>query len=499
MTTTEVVLALSSRPRSRRHVRTVRGRWRDPVRPDARRARARTGRGGGDVAARDPADGGRRRVAPVRVRQLQGQTRGHRRCHLDRRCGDRRADCAIASRGHAPPVVRRAPARRGRPTRLAGAATTTPATLSGRDPSTPDRSCSPPPWSSSPVAPAQPPPSRRRPRARPSRRSPSRVRREREPSTLVAPPTGQEQSGAFLYPEDGSAVRVGAGTASVTAQPGLSSSAQAIAQALAISLFGGELVAESVSVRATAAAGAVNATADASQSSVTGLLVLGQPQSATPGLTLPLGDWGTLDVLARRQRRGRGAEPPGDRDRLGSPGHADGGARRSSRRHGDRDRLGRRARRGAKTRNCPPGAGQTRGHAEADHPDGRRAAAGARGLRSVPGAGRADPTRAGGRRAAAVDGRVRVPRVGPRPRSATRSARSGPTSPVSGTTARTSSPPTARPSSPLPTERCSPSGGTTSAAGGCGFATPRATSSTTHTSPPTRRSPSRARPSRPVT
>ena len=117
-------------------------------------------------------------------------------------------------------------------------------------------------------------------------------------AALVAPPTGQQQTPAFLFPEDGSAIRVGAGSGSVTAIPGLSASAQSIVQALAVSLFGGEIVAESVSLRATAAAGAVNATAEASQSSVTGLVVLGQAVTPSVGLSLPLGDWGVLDVLA---------------------------------------------------------------------------------------------------------------------------------------------------------------------------------------------------------
>lgn len=116
-------------------------------------------------------------------------------------------------------------------------------------------------------------------------------------AALVAPPTGQQQAPAFLFPEDGSVVRVGAGSASVTAAPGLSASAQAITQALAVSLFGGEIVAESVSLRVTAAAGAVNATAEASQSTVTGLTVLGQALTPTVGLSVPLADWGALDVL----------------------------------------------------------------------------------------------------------------------------------------------------------------------------------------------------------
>ena len=52
---------------------------------------------------------------------------------------------------------------------------------------------------------------------------------------------------------------------------------------------------------------------------------------------------------------------------------------------------------------------------------------------------------------------------------------------------------------PSPPGQCTPSAGTRSAAGGSGYATSWATSSTTRTSPPTRRSPSRASTSTPVT
>ena len=117
-------------------------------------------------------------------------------------------------------------------------------------------------------------------------------------STLVAPPTGQEQSGAFLYPEDGSAVRVGAGTASVTAQPGLSSSAQAIAAGsrhLAFRRRTGRRIrlrpGDRRRGRRQRDGGCIAVQRD-------GAARARSAPSATPGLTLPLGDWGTLDVLA---------------------------------------------------------------------------------------------------------------------------------------------------------------------------------------------------------
>jgi murein DD-endopeptidase MepM/ murein hydrolase activator NlpD len=119
---------------------------------------------------------------------------------------------------------------------------------------------------------------------------------------LDAPPTASA-GGPFSYPEDGSAMRIGASTASVTAQAGTSSSAEGVVRALAVSLLGGEISAESVSIRAGAAAGAAGATGDTGPSQVTGLVVLGQPVAASANLQVPLADWGTLEVLGQTSSR----------------------------------------------------------------------------------------------------------------------------------------------------------------------------------------------------
>jgi murein DD-endopeptidase MepM/ murein hydrolase activator NlpD len=114
---------------------------------------------------------------------------------------------------------------------------------------------------------------------------------------LIAPPAATA-GGPYAYPDDGSILRIGAANATASAQPGVSASAQSTVAALSISLFGGEISAEAISLRATAAAGARGATADASSSSVTGLVVLGAPVTATPGLQIPVAEWGTLQTLA---------------------------------------------------------------------------------------------------------------------------------------------------------------------------------------------------------
>jgi murein DD-endopeptidase MepM/ murein hydrolase activator NlpD len=115
---------------------------------------------------------------------------------------------------------------------------------------------------------------------------------------VVAPPSSSTPTPGFAYPVDGSVVRLAASSSSVAAQPGEAASAQGIADVLSVSLFNGEITADSIAVRATVAAGSANASADVTGSSVAGLVVLGQPISPTPGQQVPLADWGTLDVLA---------------------------------------------------------------------------------------------------------------------------------------------------------------------------------------------------------
>ena len=116
-------------------------------------------------------------------------------------------------------------------------------------------------------------------------------------SQVSAPPTSSG-SGSFAFPADGSALRIGASSATTTAQPGTSSSAEGSIKVLAVTTLGGEVVAESVTVRAGAAAGAAGATGDVGTSAITGLVVLGQAVTPSGNVQLPLADWGTLDVLS---------------------------------------------------------------------------------------------------------------------------------------------------------------------------------------------------------
>ncbi|MFN8222788.1 MAG: M23 family metallopeptidase [Gaiellales bacterium] len=133
---------------------------------------------------------------------------------------------------------------------------------------------------------------------------------------LAAPPQATA-GGPFSYPEDGSILRIGAATAAVSAQPGVSASAQSTIDALSVSMFAGEITAESVSLRATAAAGSRGATADASASTLSGLVVLGATITVTPGAQVPVADWGTLELLPTTGQTGDAGGHFGDSSAVG--------------------------------------------------------------------------------------------------------------------------------------------------------------------------------------
>jgi murein DD-endopeptidase MepM/ murein hydrolase activator NlpD len=98
----------------------------------------------------------------------------------------------------------------------------------------------------------------------------------------------------FTYPADASAVKTGALSSSAYAE---GTTAQGVSDVLGISLFNGEITADSVAARAKASTTA----ADAVGSAVTNLVLLGQGVTPAPNQRLPLGDWGyaiTLELAA---------------------------------------------------------------------------------------------------------------------------------------------------------------------------------------------------------
>jgi murein DD-endopeptidase MepM/ murein hydrolase activator NlpD len=98
---------------------------------------------------------------------------------------------------------------------------------------------------------------------------------------------------AFVFPADGSLVRTGALSSSVSSRATGAAGGQAVSDVFGVTIFNGEVTAESVAARAKASA----AGADALGSRVTNLVVFGTQVAATPNLRVPLGDWGYLIVL----------------------------------------------------------------------------------------------------------------------------------------------------------------------------------------------------------
>jgi murein DD-endopeptidase MepM/ murein hydrolase activator NlpD len=114
---------------------------------------------------------------------------------------------------------------------------------------------------------------------------------------------------SFTYPDDGSVLTVGESTASVSAQRGPTATAQARAGTVAVSLFGGEIVASQVTAQASAGASARSAGGDVAGSTVQGLRALGRDVTGTPGTSVSLADWGSLDVLSQTVSSKRGRSP----------------------------------------------------------------------------------------------------------------------------------------------------------------------------------------------
>ncbi len=114
---------------------------------------------------------------------------------------------------------------------------------------------------------------------------------------------------SFQYPDDGSVVSLGRSRAVVSAQPGQAAAAQSFAEAIVLSLFGGEVVAARVTASTSAGASRRSAGASTLSSAVQGLRALGQDVSTAAGTTVSLADWGSLSVLALDTGARRGNRP----------------------------------------------------------------------------------------------------------------------------------------------------------------------------------------------
>ena len=290
----------------------------------------------------------------------------------------------------------------------------------------------------------------------------------------------------FVFPADGSLVRTGALSSSVSSRAAGTAGSQAVSDVLGVTLFNGEVTAESAAARAKATATG----ADATGSKLVNLVVFGTPVAATPNLRVALGDWGYLVALeqvadapvADGTRNARGAvnalHVVLTADHGGLPAgteilvaHAEAAVSSPV----DTTTATQPARR---RRRSPIGL-QAHRHERSRCRSRRRQ--GCTRTSPVPSSGfRRRTSRRRSRRRATSSPST------PRRRSATPSEQPGRAS--SGITARTSSRRSGHRSWPSPTGRSSRSAGTTSAATGSGCVTGRATSSTTPISRRSRRS-----------
>jgi murein DD-endopeptidase MepM/ murein hydrolase activator NlpD len=120
---------------------------------------------------------------------------------------------------------------------------------------------------------------------------------------LTAPDDAVAFDGAFAYPADGSIVAASSVTTSVSATSGVQASAGATSQVTSLSVFKGEIVAESVTGETHASAGTSSASGDTGVTGFAGLVILGQPVTPTANQTIPLADWGQAIALEQKSQR----------------------------------------------------------------------------------------------------------------------------------------------------------------------------------------------------
>jgi murein DD-endopeptidase MepM/ murein hydrolase activator NlpD len=115
--------------------------------------------------------------------------------------------------------------------------------------------------------------------------------------SVSAPPDSVGVGGSFAYPADGSVISAGSVTYSAFANPGASATSSASAEISTISIFGGDVTVGSVSAKARASANSKKSSADSGSSTVTGLLIQGQPVTPGSGTQFSIGDWGSVTTL----------------------------------------------------------------------------------------------------------------------------------------------------------------------------------------------------------
>jgi murein DD-endopeptidase MepM/ murein hydrolase activator NlpD len=120
---------------------------------------------------------------------------------------------------------------------------------------------------------------------------------------LTAPDDAVAFDGAYAYPADGSIVSASSVTTSVTATSGVQASADASSAVTALSIFKGEITADTVTGETHALASAASASGDVGLTGLTTLMVLGQPVTPTANQQIPLADWGYAIALEQKSQR----------------------------------------------------------------------------------------------------------------------------------------------------------------------------------------------------
>jgi murein DD-endopeptidase MepM/ murein hydrolase activator NlpD len=115
---------------------------------------------------------------------------------------------------------------------------------------------------------------------------------------VAAPPGGEAHAQEFAFSED--AVRAGPVSASAFAAAATRADDSAAASVDGVSLFGGEIAVERVSVTASAGAARTRAGGSLELSVLAGVRLLGQSVDAVPNTRVALGDWGYVVLLEER-------------------------------------------------------------------------------------------------------------------------------------------------------------------------------------------------------
>jgi murein DD-endopeptidase MepM/ murein hydrolase activator NlpD len=117
-------------------------------------------------------------------------------------------------------------------------------------------------------------------------------------AAVSAPPDAVALGGSFAYPADGSIATTQAVSASASTDTGVKTAdGTGTSEVDGLSLFGGEITASRLTVRAGATATPSGSSGNARSSAVETLVVLGQPVTPDQNLRIPLADWGTAVVL----------------------------------------------------------------------------------------------------------------------------------------------------------------------------------------------------------